>query len=294
MIDVDHEALFEPRHSRPLGIAALEDDDRVGRIVDAQAGGGSRYVKLYTGLSEADLAEGIAAAHRHGMRAIAHLNDVSWTRAAELGIDGLVHMMPTSPELLPADRRESYRARRRPAGFQFFEWYEAADLDAPEVRRLRPVFARQGPVIGEPVPRAVSRWHTEQRLHSFDLPALLGRQGLPELQPVDPRVLRSLQRLREPGEGVPDREALARAAHLSASRFNHLFSDELGVSFRSYRIWTQVRRAMAAYRPDGSLTEAALDGAFADSAHFSRMFRHTFGMTPSSVLRPLRAVNVLG
>lgn len=166
--------------------------------------------------------------------------------------------------------------------------------DAPEVRRLRPVFARQGAVIAEPVPRAVSRWHTEQRLHSFDLPALLGPRGLPPPPDVDPRVLRSLQRLREAGEDLPDREALARAVHLSPSRFNHLFSTEAGVSFRSYRVWTQVRRAMAAYRPDGSLTEAALDGAFADSAHFSRMFRHTFGMTPSSVLRPLRAVNVLG
>ena len=45
---------------------------------------------------------------------------------------------------------------------------------------------------------------------------------------------------------------------------------------------------------DGRLTDAALDGAFADSAHFSRMFRSTFGMTPSSVLRPLREVTVLG
>jgi len=203
--------------------------------------------------------------------------------------------------LLPAGRVETCHSALVDAGVEhvFDPQGERVALmylepDAPEVRRLRPVFARQGPVIGEPVPRSVSRWHTEQRLHSFDLPALLGRQGLPELQPVDPRVLRSLQRLREAGEGVPDRDALARSAHLSASRFNHLFSDELGVSFRSYRIWTQVRRAMAAYRPDGSLTEAALDGAFADSAHFSRMFRHTFGMTPSSVLRPLRAVNLLG
>ncbi|MGQ0659311.1 amidohydrolase family protein [Sphingosinicella sp.] len=114
-----------------------------GRIVDAQAEGGGRYIKLYTGLTEADLAEGIRAAHRHGLRAIAHLNDVSWTRAAELGIDGIVHMMPTSPDLLPADRREAYRARRRPAGFQFFEWYEAADLDAPEVRRMIATLARR-------------------------------------------------------------------------------------------------------------------------------------------------------
>lgn len=166
--------------------------------------------------------------------------------------------------------------------------------DAPEVRRLRPLFARQGPVMGDLAPRAVQRWHTEQRLHSFDMPALLGRRVWPPLQPVDARVLRSLQRLREAGETVPDREALAREVQLSASHFNHLFSAEAGVSFRSYRVWAQVRRAMAGYRPRGSLTDAALDGAFADSSHFSRVFRNTFGMTPSSVLKPLRSVRWLG
>ena len=41
------------------------------------------------------------------------------------------------------------------------------------------------------------------------------------------------------------------------------------------------------------LTDAALHGEFSDSAHFSRMFRQTFGMTPSSVLKPLKTVTLL-
>lgn len=105
-------------------------------IVADQARSGARYVKLYTGLNETDLAEGIAAAHRRGMRAIAHLAGVTWTRAAELGIDGLVHMMPVSGDLLPADKREAWRKGHRPGAFEFFEWYEAADLDGPEVRNM--------------------------------------------------------------------------------------------------------------------------------------------------------------
>ncbi len=202
---------------------------------------------------------------------------------------------------LPGGRRETCRSALIDAGLEhvFDPQGERVALmylepGAPEVLRLRPVFAQQGPVIADPVAPPVGRWHFEQRLQGFDLPALLGPRRLPEPQGVDERVLRSLQQLREAGEQPPDREALARAVHLSPSRFNHLFSAEAGVSFRSYRVWTQVRRAMAAYRPDSSLTEAALDGAFADSAHFSRMFRNTFGMTPSSVLRPLRSVTVLG
>ena len=75
----------------------LEDENRrLKRIVADQARSGGHYAKLYTSLSEAEVAEGIAAAHANGLRAVAHLTDVSWTRAAELGIDALVHMMPPS------------------------------------------------------------------------------------------------------------------------------------------------------------------------------------------------------
>jgi len=57
------------------------------------------------------------------------------------------------------------------------------------------------------------------------------------------------------------------------------------VSFRSYRIWCQVPAAMMGVEPVMNLTDAALQGAFADSSHFSRTFRSTFGITPSSVLQ---------
>jgi len=65
------------------------------------------------------------------------------------------------------------------------------------------------------------------------------------------------------------------------------------VSFRSYRVWSQVRAAMAGLATQTRLTDAALHGAFSDSAHFSRTFRQTFGMTPSSVLKPLREVTLV-
>jgi len=67
----------------------------------------------------------------------------------------------------------------------------------------------------------------------------------------------------------------------------------MGVSFRSYRVWSQVRAAMAGLATQARLTDAALHGAFSDSAHFSRTFRQTFGMTPSSVLKPLREVTLV-
>lgn len=78
---------------------------------ERQAKLGMRYFKLYTDLSEEEIATGIRVAHQHGLKAIGHLNKVSWTRAAELGIDGLEHALPTSPDLLePAQRKNISRS----------------------------------------------------------------------------------------------------------------------------------------------------------------------------------------
>ena len=52
-------------------------------------------------------------------------------------------------------------------------------------------------------------------------------------------------------------------------------------------------QAIAGLAISPRLTDAALHGAFSDSAHFSRVFRQTFGMTPSSVLKPLKEVTLL-
>lgn len=161
--------------------------------------------------------------------------------------------------------------------------------DAVETGGLRALFRQHGGVIPDPARPVQARSASQTRLQSFDLPALLALD-LPVAPPLDARVQRSLHLMRQGGERPWGREAVAAAVHLSPSRFNHLFSAEVGVSFRDYRIWSQVRSAMSAMAQGPRLTDAALSGAFVDSSHFSRMFRRTFGMTPSSVLKPLREV----
>ena len=164
--------------------------------------------------------------------------------------------------------------------------------DSPEARRLRGHFRENGPVIWDPAIRPVSRSSFGNYLSAFDLPSLLCHP-CPEPAFLDPRVENGLRYLRLSRGGPPDRQDTASAVQLSASRFNHLFRIETGVSFRSYRIWSQIRRAMFALAPRINLTEAALHGDFTDSSHFSRTFRKTFGMTPSSVLKPLKELTVI-
>jgi AraC-like DNA-binding protein len=164
--------------------------------------------------------------------------------------------------------------------------------DAVEARRWRAHFANQGCMVLDPCIRTQGRSRMDAYLRNFNLDALLPFDRA-DVAPMDARVAHSVNALRRPGMAPPSRGALAQIAGLSESRFNHLFRAELGVSFRSYRVWSQVRGALGALSTDSRLTHAALEGGFVDSSHFSNMFRKTFGMTPSSVLKPLRDVTLV-
>ena len=100
---------------------------------------------------------------------------------------------------------------------------------------------------------------------------------------TDDRIVRAVQRVREElGDSVP-LARIAAAVHLSPDRFRHLFVTETGVTFRAYVLWQRLERSLSAYIAGESLTNAALIGGFADSAHFSRTFRRMFGIAPASV-----------
>ncbi|MEO8037562.1 MAG: AraC family transcriptional regulator [Betaproteobacteria bacterium] len=110
---------------------------------------------------------------------------------------------------------------------------------------------------------------------------------------LDPRLSRVVGRLDLPPDDLAAAEQLARAEGLSVSRFMHLFSREVGVPFRRYRIWNRLRAAMRVALIGRTLTEAAISAGFTDSAHFARLFRETFGVTPSYVFRKVaRAGNI--
>ncbi|MDB5673863.1 MAG: hypothetical protein JWM65_845 [Sphingomonas bacterium] len=86
---------------------------------------------------------------------------------------------------------------------------------------------------------------------------------------------------------LEDRITLPAAAdhiHLSPSRARHLFVAHTGLPFKAYVLWLRLERAVQLYADGASLTEAAHQAGFADSAHLSRTFRRTFGL-PAAALR---------
>jgi AraC-like DNA-binding protein len=104
--------------------------------------------------------------------------------------------------------------------------------------------------------------------------------GGPEVDATcDRRIARVLEWLgREATEsGVTATEA-AGVACLSESRFSHLFVREVGLPFRTFLLWRRLMRAVEGMAAGRSLTAAAHEAGFSDSAHFSRTFRRMFGL----------------
>lgn len=78
---------------------------------------------------------------------------------------------------------------------------------------------------------------------------------------------------------------------LSESRFLHLFSEELGISWRPYLLWRRIICAVQAIINNSSATDAAHLAGFSDSAHLSRTFRNNFGMTIRQALTLFKKVS---
>ena len=104
-------------------------------------------------------------------------------------------------------------------------------------------------------------------------------------RPLHPALRRALTLGTEHPDGPPGLQTLASGVGLSASRLGHLFRDELGLPFPSWRRWTRLRLALDHIRAGGTLTSAAPAAGFADSAHLTRTCRAMFGITPTEALR---------
>ena len=100
---------------------------------------------------------------------------------------------------------------------------------------------------------------------------------------LDRRVRRMIRWAGEHLDGVPGVQEAAGSVGLSPSRASHLFVEQTGLPFRTYVLWLRLTRAVEAHTGGLSLTEAAQEAGFADSAHLSRTFKRMFGMPAASL-----------
>lgn len=110
-----------------------------------------------------------------------------------------------------------------------------------------------------------------------------------ERSALDARIRDAAEWMHQSGASSEPVADAARRAGLSSSRFQHLFSTEMGVPFRRYRKWQRLRAAIGEVIAGSNFTGAAHAAGFFDQAHFAREFRRTFGAPASRTLSDIRA-----
>lgn len=124
--------------------------------------------------------------------------------------------------------------------------------------------------------------------------AIIDRLAGPvEYAETHPRIEKALEFIHHAGGKELTLNQLAAQVFLSESRLSHLFKAEIGIPIQRYLLWYKVMQTAFNIGRGMSLTDAAEEAGFADSAHFSRTFRAMFGITPSHILKRSRHVQII-
>ncbi|WOH51264.1 helix-turn-helix domain-containing protein [Bradyrhizobium sp. sBnM-33] len=124
--------------------------------------------------------------------------------------------------------------------------------------------------------------HAGSDFSSTEFDRLCLGEPLPQRE-LDPRVVRAIVQIGKfSGEPVTAASCAAEAG-LSPSRFLHLFKEETGISFRSFRAWKRARHLLHFANQDINLAHLAQDIGYPDSTHFSHSIRRFYGLKPRAI-----------
>lgn len=98
----------------------------------------------------------------------------------------------------------------------------------------------------------------------------------------DDRVKTAIEYLETNFDRVVSLQEIAEICFLSPSRFLHLFKEKTGVTYRKAQQWNKVSQSFRMLDKQ-SLTETAYQFGFSDSAHYSKVFKETFGFSPKLI-----------
>ncbi len=98
----------------------------------------------------------------------------------------------------------------------------------------------------------------------------------------DDRIYKAIKFIEKHQERIISLAEIAKVCFLSESRFLHLFKEKTGIQYRRYQLWNKLIKSLP-YLKNHSITETAHRFGFADSSHYSRTFKETFGFTPKFI-----------
>lgn len=190
---------------------------------------------------------------------------------------------PCTRAILPPDVPHAIES---PSPSALLLYFDADDRTGRSLRPLVSTDPRNWVSMAEQwLPPGISQfpheWHGARHLVDTLLQGLVGTEPRP--QALHPSLKRLLALLPETLDGDVRLETLATRVGLSASRLSHLFSEQVGIALRPYVLWLRLHRAARCIAAGGSLTVAAHEAGFADSAHLNRTFHRMFGIAPSEL-----------
>jgi len=162
-----------------------------------------------------------------------------------------------------------------------------SEVSSPETLLLRSLYLQSQPYAFDVIKPSIFLHRSEQKILNFDLISMLGLNRLDSLPSLDSRVVRCIELLNTPAYFSAGQIAIAEQVQLSASRLNHLFKQGTGVSYRRYRLWSQLAFFMRNVKCTNNLTESALNSGFFDASHLSNSYRKLFGISPAGLLKGL-------
>jgi AraC-like DNA-binding protein len=167
------------------------------------------------------------------------------------------------------------------------------EMDSPYARAFHARFPyRRGMVrtIDDPQLIDCFRWTFEENPHQDAVEARLDALLPTESQEhsmLDPRIQKIVALIRDEPDRNYSQAELGAALGLSPSRVLHLFSEQIGVPYRRFRMWKRLWLSAELLHARDNMAIAAIESGFADATHFSHSFRDTFGVNPAPVFRKI-------
>jgi len=99
---------------------------------------------------------------------------------------------------------------------------------------------------------------------------------------IDARVLTCIQIIKKSNLDTIQLKHLSDQVFLSPGRLSHLFKEETGLTFRRFVLHCKLVKSLQAMYNQQNFTEASFIGGFSDQPHFTKTFKKSFGINPSS------------
>ena len=128
-----------------------------------------------------------------------------------------------------------------------------------------------------------------KQVHEWLQGAIFGAQA-PVRPTLDPRIEKILALIQSDLAENHSIDCLAAEVSLSPDRLMHLFSEQVGIPLRKYRLWKRLKQASMLYFEGNNLTYAAHATGFVDSSHYIKSFHRLFGTQPGSFLSKRRGL----